>query len=305
MTTNQQNAIKTLVEKAVEHLGTHTAVANKCDCSSATISLIINGKYDGVKSPMWKKIASKLGFNELDWQYVSTYDIKMLHQVFDDAREKGLWFLVSSPAGSQKTSAFRTYQKAGTYYLECKNWSRRRFLGALANTLGLPVDGKKSWYELLEDITNYFQERSEKRMVLLVDQADRLQDQAWFTFIDLYNDLKGTLGVVWMGTEHLHRRMKTGVTWNKQGFDELESRFGRTYIHLSGISKVEFKAICEANGIKSEAVIQRSWNDCIPSQGKRANQTIQVVTDMRRLEKIIERELLMEHQDEPHEMSLG
>jgi hypothetical protein len=103
-----------------------------------------------------------------------------------------------------------------------------------------------------------------------------------------------------MGTENLEYEMKKGVRLNRLGFDELESRFGRTYKHLIGLTLADCRKVCEANGLTDKALQEATFRECNPvkvnlSDGKR----IDVIEDVRRLKRIIKREhLIRQHSNE-------
>jgi hypothetical protein len=88
----------------------------------------------------------------------------------------------------------------------------------------------------------------------------------------------------------------------KKGYDEVESRFGRKYIHMMGASYSDIAAICKANGVSSEEGIEMIWSE-LPkvekfvtiktNDGSRKDRKVDFVEDMRRLKRLIKREILI------------
>ena len=96
--------------------------------------------------------------------------------------------------------------------------------------------------------------------MLILDEADKLSPEALRLLIPLYNELEEHISVVMAGTEHLKKHMRNGVIYRKKGYDELESRFGRSYFSLLGATKEDVRKIAEANGYKGD--IAPLWEAC-------------------------------------------
>jgi hypothetical protein len=120
------------------------------------------------------------------------------------------------------------------------------------------------------------------------------------TLIPLFNRTKDRLGLILSGTENLEKEIKAGVRHSKKGYDELESRFGRTYIHLNGVTEKEVMDICVANGISSNEVIANIWGEMekvskpvmVQTSKGMSQRMVDFVEDFRRLERLIKRENL-------------
>lgn len=77
------------------------------------------------------------------------------------------------------------------------------------------------------------------------------------------------------------------------GFDELDSRFGRKFINnLIGARLQDVEAICTANGISDKSGIKKIFDECEPANIIVQGQSIKVVEDLRRLKRVIKRELI-------------
>jgi type II secretory pathway predicted ATPase ExeA len=128
--------------------------------------------------------------------------------------------------------------------------------------------------------------------LLIIDEADKLRPAALRSLIPLYNNLEGQLGLVIMGTDNLEKEIKRGVKFNQKGMDEIDSRFGRNFIHLMGATKNDVVRICEANGITDKALAAALFKECEPRQVQVQGQHTLVIEDLRRLKRCVEREQL-------------
>jgi hypothetical protein len=139
-----------------------------------------------------------------------------------------------------------------------------------------------------------------KNPLLIVDQANSLKPSALRSHIYLFNECEDKLGLVIIGTENLEHEIKKGVRLNKPGYDEFDSRFGRTYIHLIGATLSDTRKICEVNGVTDRDVQKKIFEKCQPTKtmvGDDDNQkTIYVVEDIRRIKRLVKSERLkMKH----------
>ena len=111
--------------------------------------------------------------------------------------------------------------------------------------------------------------------------------------IPLYNELEEHASVVLAGTEHLKKHMRNGVIYRKKGYDELESRFGRSYFSLLGATREDVRKIAEANGY--EGNIAPLWEACEHHRAALDDgRSVPVVADLRRLKRLIQKAKLMD-----------
>ncbi len=142
-------------------------------------------------------------------------------------------------------------------------------------------------------VIDFFQQRAKYKPLLIIDEADKLRPAALRSLIPIYNELEEQLGMVIMGTDNLEKEVKRGVRFDKKGFDEIDSRFGRNFIHLVGATQKDVADICAANGI-TDTVLQTSiFKECEPRQIMVQNQPRTVVEDLRRVKRAVQRELLL------------
>lgn len=296
MTNPQKEQIKQLVIEQKELLGSFKAVSIKCDVSDALISQLVNNNWGKISDKAWIQIGAAIGWKRTGWQVVETLNTKMVCQVFEEAKNTGMWIAISNPAGSSKTESCNLYSsqnKTGVHLIECWEWSKKEFLKELCRNLGIQLPrGAFNANDLMKDIVSYFKERVNIKPLLIIDEADKLRPGALRNLIPLYNKLNGQMGLVILGTENLKKEIKRGVGYSVKGYDEIDSRFGRAYINLIGATKKEVIKIAAANGLEDRTVSIAIFNECVPVQKVVNGRTIMVVQDLRRVKRAIQRELI-------------
>lgn len=290
-------------------LGSYKKVAEKCNINVGALSTILSGKYGADETKMLSKIAVALNYKELDWNIVrSIKNYKDIHQAVQDAINEKLWFAISNKAGSGKTGTlediFNQDTTGGIVFIQSQEWSARQFVMELVHkTVGLSVlKGRyKTIPQLIQLVADYFNEQSvTEDVVLLIDEFDKLRPAAKRVLIPLFNKTEDRLGLVASGTEAFKKEVTAGVRLAKKGYDELESRFGRTYIQLKGATEKEVYKICEENGINDELTQIRIWGEIEkvnkPTKVRTPRGTreilIEYAEDFRRIKRLVKRELL-------------
>lgn len=292
--------IQKLVAEEKERLGSNKRVAVHIGkgVSEATISLILSGKFAAISDKMWQKIATGVGYKEDRWKVIATLNTRLLYRYYKDAKAKAMWVAISHPAGGGKTASAELFsnqnKSQNVFLLRCREWSRLKFTTELGKVLGIETPkGAYTSDEMLERIIEFFEMRAKYQPLLIIDEADKLHPQSLRMLIPLYNALEDSLGVVIQGTENLEKEINTGVKYNKKGYDEISSRFGRKFMSLYGATKNEVAEICKANGIDEAKMHTSIFQECKPVTVELNGQFIPMVKDFRRLKRAIQKELLL------------
>jgi transcriptional regulator with XRE-family HTH domain len=297
------------VELWKTRLGSYAKVAGKCGINGGALSTILKGKYGADETRMLQHIARALDYRESDWQIVrDTVNYRITEQIFFDAKSESMWFAISNKAGSGKTASlediFNNDTTGSVTFIQAEEWSGRQFLIRLIEkTLGEQAlaGGYKNMAEMLNLVVNYFNDMSFERPVLLIDEADKLRPAALRLLIPLYNRTEDRLGVILSGTENFEKEMRAGVRLAKKGYDELESRFGRSYTHLPGLTRREIESVCEVNGVTDKEEMSAIWEELEKVKKQAVVRTphgqkdaiIEYVEDLRRLKRLVKRKLLV------------
>lgn len=298
MTNEAKEGIQALVMHSVAQLGGQRATATKVGVSAATVSQIINNKWDLIADDMWRKIGAKLGYSESGWKIVpDLFNMRVLSATFNDAKNNSMMICVSHKAGSGKTAGSKAYsdynRSKQVFYLQCREWTKKTFMLKLCMALGIDVPrGNLSTDALLELVEQFFIVRTAAKPLLIVDEADKLTKSALRSFIPLYNATEDKLGIVLLGTENLATEIKRGVRFAKKGYDEIDSRLGRKYVRLYGATQKDVMKVCAVNGITSKRKQQDIWKEMETKEIDINGQYVTMVTDLRRLKRIVQRELI-------------
>lgn len=177
--------------------------------------------------------------------------------------------------------------------MECGEYGRREFLSNLCQCLGIEAVRKYSTSDdsIIQAIADFFNQRAAIRPLLILDEADKLKPTAIRVLIPLYNKCEDRLGLLVCGCDNLETEFQRGVRYNKKGYDEMSSRFGRKFIHLPGCTEGDISRLCQANGISSTKQQKAVFEESEPINTFVGNQAIKVIHDLRRVRRIIERKL--------------
>lgn len=259
----QKQQIQTLLNQFVMQNESQSKAAKLLkNVSEATVINIRKGRWELITADMWRNIGKQLGYSTKgSWTVVETSDLADLNNVFDDAKEFSNVFALTAKPGSGKTKAAELYvqQNTNAIHIQCSEfWNRKDFLSNILQKMGKDNTGKIS--EMMNIITETI--LKQESPLIILDEADKLNDSVLYFFITLYNVLEDKCGIVLLATDYLEKRIESGRRLRKKGYGEIYSRIGRKFITLSGVSKEEVRAICEANGLKKAEDIAYIYNEC-------------------------------------------
>lgn len=298
MTNIQKNEISQIVRGKIDQkLGGD--LARKSGVSRENITQIANGNWDSISDMIWLKVAKALDYNTSnnEWQIAVTHNFRMIQNHCNIA--KGMlgfpqFTAISHKAGGGKTAGltyfYNTNKSEGVYYIQARAWAKRDFLLNLAQVLGIIIDrGYNSVDTLGQKVINHFKAVGSKKPLLIVDEADKLRPSALKFFIELYNEMEDKMGCIIAGTENLKKEIKNGVKYHKNGYDEIDDRFGRVFQELHGVVYSDVQKVCEANGYyTNEAEYDEIWKECNPIEIIVDKKSYTIVESYRRLKKIIQ-----------------
>jgi DNA transposition AAA+ family ATPase len=237
------------------------AAASLKGVSSATVTQVLNDNWEQIADSMWRNIASQIGYTRREWNGVETTNYRILHQLLTDAQNDAQVFAVVDAAGAGKSFACRRFAESGknVYMLTCAEyWDKKRFLRKLLETMGKECSDS-SIGEMMETAISELLKR--ELPLIILDEADKLEDHVLHLFITLYNRLEDRCGIVLCATNFLSKRIRRGVSLNKKGYNEIHSRLGRNCIQLNGVSAKDITSVCVANGVSDREKIREVIDD--------------------------------------------
>lgn len=302
-----RNRLMQHVQDWITRLGSQSKVAEKIGVSITSLSLWLNGKYGADTGKMDAKIAAALGYQEDGWQVVTSItNYRKIEFVVNSCKQESMWMAISNKAGSGKTQTlehlFNRDLTGSIIFIQAEEWNARQFLVELAErTCGVPKRSYTDIPTLLKLITEYLNRLAADKPLLIIDEADKLRPAALRKLIPIYNRTEHRLGCVLAGTENLHKEIARGVRNNLKGYDEIDSRLGRSFIDLPGATEQEVRDICLANRL-DETAASRVWNEVekvkkitrvkSKTKGDVREKSVFLCEDLRRLMRLIKKEQL-------------
>ena len=125
------------------------AVNSLTGVSVGTISVILNGKFDGVSDEMFARIRAQVApVGASDWNLCETTAFRELSAIFEDARQnKNVAWIVGS-AGIGKSTAARAYAASheNVFHICCsEDMQRGDFIRELAQKIGIKLREAARW----------------------------------------------------------------------------------------------------------------------------------------------------------------
>lgn len=252
MKENEKKAICEALKRYVaKYPSQNKAAASLNGTSAGTVSTILSGAWDKISDEMWRKIAAQVHafVDSGEWKTVETAALQEMVYAMEDAQQwKNVTWVVGE-AGCGKTTAARLYEEehSEVFYILCSEDMRRSdFVRTIARKVGIRTDGM-SIRDMLDAVTGSLVQMDAP--LLLFDEADKLIESVFHYFIDLYNRLEDKCGMVFFSTSYIRRRMKTGLQYDKKGYNEIHSRIGRKFFELEPTGPRDVYAVCVANGL--------------------------------------------------------
>lgn len=295
--------LKKHIQAWIVRLGSQAKVAERCNISDTALSQYLNGKYGASTDELDRKIASALSYRETDWQTVEGIaNFQTIKYVFESCKDASMWMAVSNRAGSGKTRTleylFNQDVSGSVFLIQAEEWNARQFLVKLAEkTCGVSTKGYVSIGMLLDKISDFFNGMQFDRPLLVIDEADKLKPAALRQLIPLYNRTQERLGCLLAGTENLKKEIQSGAHCKRKGYDEIDSRLGRTYVELKGANKSDVKLICTMNGL-DETQATLIWDEIekvkrpakVRTASGLSDKMVEYTDDLRRLNRLVMRE---------------
>lgn len=296
MTHEKKLEIQARLKEYVEKYGSQSKAANsmKDIASLGTINAILNGKFDSIRDSMFNAILVHINAGkEDDWQICTTSAYRDVDTLLEDAQQHQNVSWLTGAAGIGKTTTAKIYARShkNVFYMGCsEDMHKADFVRDLATVIGIRTDGLK-----VREILNAISAEliTMEKPLLIFDEGDKLTDSVMYYFITLYNALEDKCGIVFLSTPYIVRRMEKGLRLDKKGYDELHSRFCRRFVPITAITTNEVSAICRANGLNDDRLIDAVIRDSMFT--RTANTVKKVVQrnvefDMRRVKKAIHKQ---------------
>lgn len=253
---------KAIRAKLAEYVGRYPsqnrAAASLNGISAPTVSAILNGKWELISDDMWRNIMSQLApGGGSGWRIVETAPYQEIQVALADAQDHKKVRWITGDAGCGKTTGAAWYaaENREVFTILCDEDMRKGdFVREIARMVGFKSAGMR-----IRDILDTAIDMIVKmdNPLLIFDEGDKLNDNVFHYFINLYNRLEGKCGIVFLSTSYIRHRIERGVNANRKGYNEIYSRIGRRFFELEAVGAADVAAICRANGVSDTAGISR------------------------------------------------
>ena len=263
MKNEQKQEIRDRLELYGNQVGSQKQVAAILGVSDGTISNALNGKWEKISDKMWLNIGNQLWdftpeSTGEEWHGVSTRPYNELMTTFEDARRRSMAMAVVANAGTGKSYTARRYaaENGGLVFcITCKEgWKLKAFLKETLRVLGKSASASDNDNEAMYSVVVETLRRKPKP-ALIIDEADKLHNEVFLKFIDLFNDLEDRCALILMATSYLETRLVNGAKRGARGYREIFSRVGNRCVQINHANAADIRAICQANGITDDAEI--------------------------------------------------
>lgn len=225
--------------------------------SAGTLSAVINGKYESISDDMFRNIIAQItpAAAATGWQLVETNSFQEIWYALSDAQEfkKVRWIVGGAGCGKTTTATMYAQKNHEVFVILCDEDMRKGdFVREIARKLGFKTCGMRIREILDLAIESIIQMENP---LLVFDEGDKLNDNVFHYFINLYNRLVGKCGITFLSTDYIQHRIDCGLNHNRKGYNEIYSRIGRKFFKLEPTSCNDVFAICQANGLMDKKLI--------------------------------------------------
>lgn len=237
--------VNRLVELRANFDGTDAAYARQYGISPSVYSTLKNAKkFDGLLKPVqWINLSRDLdiALNKPQWNMVRTEVFNIIEEevLHCKAHSKSMIFVDACEIGKSFSLKYLARTLKNTFYVDCSQAKTRLlFIRTLAKSIGL-VDN-----DTVSNLKSQIKQalRLLPNPVILLDEAGDLDYKAFLDIKELWNSTEGICGWYMSGADGLRAKIEVGMGYNKVGYEEIFSRFGRRYSQVVPREKNERQA---------------------------------------------------------------
>lgn len=227
------------------------------DISPAHLNFVLNNRWENVSAQMWTMLEAR--FIQRRWGIYETANFRAIQSICADTQRYSTSNCISDYTGAGKTVGMEEYSKRNAnafYVLSDQMMSTKDFAREMQAAIGISQEGTAR--EMVMAVVRELKKLD--KPVLLIDEADKLNDRNLMLLKMVYDRLKTRCGFVTAGTEVLKERINKFAKRNKIGYREWKRRFAvYRKLHAFDTSKKaireEIVAICLDQGIDNKSQI--------------------------------------------------
>lgn len=258
MTNEQKRQVRDALVRYASEFKTQTLAAESLQgISASTISQVKNNNWELLSERLWHHIARQVGFYCGEWQPADTSAYLLLRILLSDAQHYDMMYGIAMSEGLGKTFTAAHYARENEdvhYLAGNEHYNRKSFLDALIAETKAQKKAGSTMAEMIQLFTDHIARQSEP--LIIIDDAHKLKDRVLHLVVLLANNLTGKAGIVLLGNDALRDRIVDGVRLKKPGYDEIYKSIGRRFITLHTLAPLDVKAVCRANGLYDDEIIE-------------------------------------------------
>lgn len=267
---NTKELIKNELDKRVAHIGSGKKASVELNISNATVSNILNNKWELLSDEMLRKVAASLNLTmEENWKHANTATYEKLTGHLVDVRLHSLSRGLICHPGSGKTHAIRRFSAThkNVIVVKCVELMKvRDFYKEILKSLGKEAESY-NLYEIQQQVVRVIS--SLENPIIIIDELERVKDiRALISqYVDLYNMLEDICGFALFGTSVLQSLFTNGINKQKANWNTAYDRVASKWIAVTPPSEKDVFAIIKANGINDTNAACSIVDDCLTKEG--------------------------------------
>lgn len=193
---------------------------------------IIKGKVEGkLDKSVWLNVARRLNVNlrnDEAWVTVETPVFIYITQQLEDCQAQSLSKILCDLPNIGKSHTAKVYasRTKNAVYIDCSLCkTKNKLLAKIAQEFGLVKRGK--YEDLLDDLCYYI--NSLDNPLIILDEAGDLKYEAFLELKAIWNATEEHCGWYMMGATGLRAKINKAIENEKQGYEEIFSRFNDDY----------------------------------------------------------------------------
>ena len=253
---NNKPLQETIVKALREDIGrgnSQNQVARKMGIAPATLSNMLNGKWNLISEDMLRKVKSYYRLDDT-WQIRRTQNLNAIVELCRDAQENHRMLGIAGYTGAGKTTALRHYagNNMNVFYTHAHfHFQKKDLLRSIQQCMGLNEGGSvndhiQAIVQKLNTVNN---------PLLIIDDAGKLNDANFRIIQVIYDATEFNAGIILGGTEYLKEYIDKMASKNKMGFRELRRRIAYWQPLFSPSPDVVAR-ICQDFGIEDKNAIE-------------------------------------------------
>lgn len=220
-------------------------LAIKLGINGATVSKILNNKWENISDKLWRLIDNEVSGIQAD-NLVITRDVQTVFRLCQLAQKRHVMAGLVADTGIGKTTAITAYslRKNVFYYYIDATITPRVFLKDFLRLTGVDFEG--SLNEMMQRLAQ--QLNTIENPLIVIDECAKMSDRMMLTIHSLRDRTMNNCGMVLAGMPDFKKRLKKYADKGKTGYSEFFRRINK-WEELEGLTVSEINSVLVKNGI--------------------------------------------------------